>query len=269
MAEPYFDNPPIFEVSFSVQFEPIKELHIGYIGLLWGIYKERYPNVESMEELPHQIEKFGVIARDLPKPLFQMHEKFPPPRMRIESEGQDYIIQIQKDRFVYNWKKNPTNENDYPRYNVLRQNFLDELNRFTEFLQLHELDALEFNQVEFTYVNHIDADNHTMQFVFNDIGQESNYPDDLELEAFTINFKHIISKLDNPIGRLYTAINKAQVIADASNIFKLTFTARSRLINPSLSGVTEVMDILRSAINSSFEAITTKDMHQIWKKGED
>ena len=261
-VEPYFADPPLKEVSFSVQFEPITELHIGYVGLIWDMFRDRYPIAEHADELPHNIEKFGVIHREIPKMTF--HEKLPVPRMMLTSADQQNIIQIQKDRFVFNWKK--TDDNQYPRYKSIKDCFLNELKLFSSFLASNNLPSMEFNQVEFTYVNHIDADNYAVHDVFKDTVHESSYSDNLKLENFSFKFRHIISNHKEEIGRMYTNIDKGNLVSDDSFVYILKFTARTHPLDSTLSSVVDVMGIMRSEINSCFSAITTEYMHKNWKR---
>jgi uncharacterized protein (TIGR04255 family) len=264
IGEPFYSEPPLVEVSVSAQFEPIEEIHLGYLGLIWEIYKDRYPQVEHIEELPHSIEKFGVIQRDIPR--FQFQQSMPFPRMRLTSVDNKNVIQIQKDRFVFNWRRDKSSASEYPRFDSIKSKFLTELEGFILFLEKYNLPSLNFNQAELTYVNHIDAEQNSVQEVFRDYVKDPNYSDNLELEHFSIKFRHIITEESKKIGRLYTSIDKGNLISDNSSIYILNFTARSHPLDSSLEGMINVMDIMRSTINNSFTAITSITMHKNWNK---
>ena len=262
-----FEAPPLKEVSFSVQFEPIVGFHIGFLGLIWDAFKSRYPSVETADELAHEIEKFGVISRR--SQGIQFLEKVPVPRVVFVSDDQQYVIQLQKDRFIFNWRKLPDNEDiHYPRYQNLKNRFLDEFQDFNAFLAENHLGSIAFNQVEFTYVNHIDAASRTTQQVFTDVINESRFSSSLVLESFSINLKHLIRKDGENIGRLYTSIEKGNRISDGGSIYILNFVARTHPTDPSIAGVADSMDTMRQEINSCFSTITTKAMHEEWKRQE-
>jgi uncharacterized protein (TIGR04255 family) len=261
-----FKDPPLKEVSISVQFEPINGFHIGLMGLTWNVFKNRYPEVEATDELPHEIEKFGVISR---KQLgFKLLERVPIPRLQFVSKDRQYLIQLQNDRFIFNWRKLFDENLEYPRYPNVKRMFLDELAIFNEFLATNGLESPSFNQVEVTYVNHIDANSRSIEHVFKDVIDESRFSSSLKLEAFSINLKHLIQRGEKNIGRMYTSIEKANKIADGKDIYVLRFIVRSHPSEPSLDGVTNVMDISREEINNCFSAITTKAMHDEWNKEE-
>lgn len=259
-----FKAPPLIEVSFSIQFEPIENFHLGFIGLTWNTFRDRYPNVEIANQLPHQIEKFGVISRKRP-PSFTFQEETEVPRLLIVSEDSQYIIQIQKDRFIFNWR-NFENLNEYPRYPQIKKKVLGELGVFTKFLADSEFAPPTINQIEVTYINHIDATNRSIEDIFKDVVVESGFSPSLTLEAFSINLKHLITREETKVGRLYTAIEKASRVADGSEIYVLKFVARVHPAEPSIAGLNSSMDIAREEINNSFRAITTIAMHEEWNK---
>lgn len=262
MTEIYFADPPLKEVSFSFQFEPMSELHLGHLGLLWNEYKDRYPTVQQGDEIPTSIEKFGVIQRDMSKIKFL--EGTPSPRLLFISKDGQYVTQFQKDKFIFNWRQEDTE--DYPRYSNIKENLLVELKLFLSYLKKNDIPEPDFNQIELTYVNHIDAETNAVQDVFKDIINESRYSSPLELEAFTIQLKHLIKNEGENIGRLYTHINKGNLLSDNSSIYILKFIARSHPLGTSIDGITKAMDLLRLTINDSFSAITTNSMHQSWNK---
>lgn len=259
-----FEAPPLIEVSISLQFEPIKELHIGFIGLIWDRFRDRYPTVEIADELAHEIEKFGVISRK--SQGIQFLERVPVPRVLFISEDQQYLIQLQKDRFIFNWRRLSNESVTYPRYEPLRSRFLDELEIFSGFLAEKGLERITFNQVEFTYVNHIDAEDRSIQQVFKDVIDESRFSPSLALEAFSVNLKHLIQVDGENIGRLYTSIEKGNRISDGRSIFILKFVARTHPLEPTIKGVVASMDVMRCEINGCFSTITTEKMHDEWKR---
>lgn len=264
-AELYFANPPLKEVSFSIQFEPIEDIHIGYLGLLWNVFRDRYPIVQHADEIAHTIEKFGVLPREVPQQL-KFLKQLPLPRVMYFSADKQFLIQIQKDRFILNWRNFDTDECEYPRYTTLKQRFLDELSIFNDFLNKNDLSSPQYNQVEFTYTNHIDSESHIAKEVFNDVIDESRYSPSLELETFDIKLKHLLKKGNDNIGRMYTSVDLGNRISDGSGVYILKFTTRTHPLEPSLSGAIEVMDIMRNEINNSFSAITTPKMHSLWNK---
>lgn len=268
-SEITFLNPPIKEVSYSAQFEPVKGFHMGFKGLLWGEYREQYPLVEHNEPLDHEIERFGAVTRNIHRPKFKLVEGIPHPRVMMLSEDQNRLIQVQSDRFIFNWRKYSSDDLEYPRYVSLRDEFRDELDKFESFVVKNGLvKSLEFNQVEITNVNHIPTENKQISDVILGMDDGKDLSASLKAESFGSQMKHLICQGSEPIGRLYTNIEKANMISDGTEVFVLRFLARAHPRKRSKDGLFEMMDILRGHINQSFDALTTENMHKIWKKKE-
>ena len=66
------------------------------------------------------------------------------------------LIQIQRDRFAFNWRKLDT-DRQYPHYDQVRDDFVRQLEKFLGFLREEGLEDPNPDQVELTYVNHIPA----------------------------------------------------------------------------------------------------------------
>ena len=104
---PDFERPPVIEVALSVQFKRLEALRSAHLGLLWAKFRpEGFPRTEDHAPLEPAFERFDpnllrtqlgieVRASDLP----------PLPRVWFLNEAGSELIQIQRDRFVHNWRK--------------------------------------------------------------------------------------------------------------------------------------------------------------------
>ena len=72
------------------------------------------------------------------------------------TEDGTQLIQIQRDRFAFNWRMLDT-DRQYPHYAQVRDDFVRQLEKFFEFLREEGLEDPNPDQVELTYVNHIPA----------------------------------------------------------------------------------------------------------------
>jgi len=151
---PDYDNPPINEVVFGIQFKQLN-LKSPHIGFFWEkLTKEEYPEYKEMATLPHIVEAFGGSNIQPPRISIESFECPPLPRVFFINRIQNHLIQIQQDRFIQNWRK-IRKEDDYPRYNYLFPKFVNSLNQFNLFLEEQNIGKLEPDQYELTYVNHI------------------------------------------------------------------------------------------------------------------
>ena len=56
---PEYDNPPLIEVVFGVQFKELEKLKTLHMGAFWEkISKTEYPNFEDKPPLAHVIESY-------------------------------------------------------------------------------------------------------------------------------------------------------------------------------------------------------------------
>jgi uncharacterized protein (TIGR04255 family) len=141
---PEYENPPVDEVVCGVLFEPVKGFLLPHYGLLWEKFRPDYPHCQEVSPLMPIIETFD----DLPSPEVEFTE-IPLPRIWfLHNDGR--IIQVQRDRFLHNWRKlQPTDE--YPRYHTVFHLFQSHLSTFQAFLLERKLGSLLPRQYEMTY----------------------------------------------------------------------------------------------------------------------
>jgi uncharacterized protein (TIGR04255 family) len=148
---PQFENPPVVELVCGVQFEPLKMFLVPHIGLLWERFRDRFGSIRQLMPLAPVIERFDAPVDDttnLPGD-FPLH-----PRVWFESVDGTGLIQIQRDRFLYNWKK-VKYDDQYIHYVHLIRAFKEYLSIFESFLESNSLGEIKSLQYELTYVNHI------------------------------------------------------------------------------------------------------------------
>lgn len=257
-----FTNPPIQEVSYSLQYEPNSALHIGYLGLLWDQFRRKFPRMEHLPRLSHEIERFGVPT---PKPLIQLIDEREPPRVLMVSEENERLLQVQNDRFVFNWRRHHNQGLEYPRYTNLKKEYQEAFETFVHFFNENGLGEIKVDQVEITNINHIDASSNNLEDIFNGLNCGVELSGDLELESYGFNMKHVLRHDDKPIGRLHTIVNRA--IKDDAPIFSVTFVARSHLFQSdgaNQADIFNIMDMLRNNINLAFKKLTSDKMHSVW-----
>lgn len=151
---PEYDNPPVIEVVFGIQYKELDKLKAPHIGLIWEkIGKDDYPECQEVPPLVHVLETYG--STPTPPRLTIEALKLPPlPRLLFVSSGNNHLVQIQRDRFLQNWRK-LSQDVEYPRYSALFPRFVNGLKIFSEAIEDLGIGRLEPNQYELTYVNHL------------------------------------------------------------------------------------------------------------------
>lgn len=154
MTEPRirFENPPVVEVVFGVQFKSEQPLTTTHFGLYWDRFLQKeFPNVTDQPPLSPVIEAVGS------KLNFQLEFGDMPPLRRVWFATPDghRLLQLQEDRFHYNWKRSEQAE-PYPGYDSIVPEFQQRFSEFQRFMSDAGLGRLQLSQFELTYVNHID-----------------------------------------------------------------------------------------------------------------
>jgi uncharacterized protein (TIGR04255 family) len=148
---PEYDNPPVNEVVCGILFKRIDEFLNPYLGLLWERYKPEYSECLEVVPLVPIIENFDKPSP--PEPQADLEAPLLPRTWFVHTNGNG-VIQVQRDRFLHNWRKiRPDDE--YPRYQNVLSMFRSHLSQFTQFLAEHSLGAVTPLQYELTYINHI------------------------------------------------------------------------------------------------------------------
>jgi uncharacterized protein (TIGR04255 family) len=269
---PSFDNPPVNEVVLGVQFEPIAGLEVAHLGLYWDRIRSLFPLTETKGPLAQQVEVFGDVKA--PQIQLQLSETYPAPRCWFISQSRTELIQIQADRFLFNWRKSDQSS-VYPRYPYVRSKFSEHVEQFTAFLHDVGLGALSPNTCEVTYINHIEVDN----AVFARIGQlesvleiwsgntsdrflaELSGPEEAEIR---VSYR-IPGPSGAPVGRLRIVAEPRVKLTDQRFLLRLTLSARGAPLEPSLTGVMQFLDLGREYVVRGFTSITTARMHDLWR----
>lgn len=267
-ALPSFDNPPLVEVVLGAQFEPLEQMNATHLGLLWQAFARDFPKVEEHAPLDASFERFGLGMPIHPprKPRFLTRPELP--RLWLMSQDESQLIQVQKDRFIHNWRKR---EDSYPRYESIRSDFVGELERFMAFADDHDLGPVQPNQVEVTYINHLLPCECWREF--GELWKILKPVDEPKLngllpgpETVTFGTSFVITATGStqPIGRLHVRAEPAIRSDDQQKLFKMKLTARGAPANPAAASVVEFLDRGQEVIVRGFEQLTTAEMHRIW-----
>ena len=138
-----FKNPPINEVILSTYFNPpLTDFRNEHIGLFWAKIKEDFPTVK--QQVP-----MGIAPDVGPVP----EEFFPMPRYWFIAGDDVRLIQIQKNAFMFNWRRRDGNA--YPRYHAdIKPAFDKYYGIFDEFIRTEvNVPNISIYACELTYVN--------------------------------------------------------------------------------------------------------------------
>lgn len=258
-----FDRPPVTETILGVQFAPLEQFTLSYVGLLWSAFRARYPNQEVRPPLTPIVEEFGPPRT---APLGIEISTNPDARVWFIDDTTTQLIQVQRDRFIRNWRKGPPPHDRYPRYEDLRPRFEEDWETFLSFLRDEGLGTPVVNQCEVTYINHIElgrgwnalGEAHKVLAILQQPHTRDFLP---EPEGILLNVRYLMPERR---GRLHVASQPAVRRDDGKPVMQLTLTARGKPVSSNVRDIVQWFDIGHEWIVRGFVDITTETMHEVW-----
>lgn len=258
---PNFEHPPVIEVVCGIHFESINSLYAPHLGLLWEEFKSDYPSCQEAAPLAPIIEQF-----DGEKPIsFDFHEKPPLPRIWFIHKNDNGIIQVQRDKFLHNWRK-VRPEDEYPRYPIVIEMFKDKLSKFESFLANNQFGKLKPIQYEMSYINHIwEGEGWANLSEIGKVLPDYSYRASKERflpEPERINW-HTSFLLPNKAGRMHVTIRNGKRKDDGKPMISLDLTVRGI----SDKGMESWFKLAREWIVCGFADLTGEEIQRkVWRR---
>jgi len=253
----------------GVQFERLERLKGVHFGVWWEEFQEDFPKVEEHNALPSIVEPL-----DMTQPVeikLQVSDRPPPVRWWFLNQDATRLIQIQNNRFVFNWRKRASSTERYPSYDVLMVDFMKHLKSFCAFVAKGKHGAFVPKMSEITYVDHIVAgkgwtDHSEMHKVISPVSLD--YSDDYlpPLESLTFNSSYIFKKDEKALGRLRVNANPAFRGKEKEPIVVMNVSAFARPLAPDIEGIHKALDQAHEWAVRGFASVTPKAMHEVWER---
>jgi len=264
---PDFAQPPVDETALSLQFAPIPGFSVPHFGLYWERVRSEYPHVEVKAPIANITEQLGPAAA-AGRQLGLAFVTAPELRCWYLDQSRTRLVQVQRDRFVHNWRKIIGTES-YPRYPSLRASLEKEWKRFCDFLKDEKLERPKINQCEVLYVNNIEYEKG-----WNGYGELDKVVASLATPKAKGRFlpnpdrvsMQVTYRLEGDAGRLYVAFSPVIRGRDGKELLQMTLTARGAPKSPSDEDVFAWLDLGRKWVVRGFADFTTSEIHKVWGK---
>jgi len=257
-----FTLPPVFEVACGVLFSSPQSLQTSHIGAFWETVRADFPRVEEAPPLPSVVEGDGSNLA-----AFEFLTMPPLRRTWMFSSDGRNLIQLQQDRFLFNWKR--ADDGDaYPSYEAVIEQFEQHLSGFMAFCRQLGVGEIDIRQFELIYVNHITNSNG-----LGNVGLNSLLVDHIrdrsdgrflpEPEGFSWATTYL---LPDSFGRLHVQAQTAVSMPARDKIVRLDLTARGLSPDTSAMGRRQWFDVAHEWITQGFADITSPVLHatDIW-----
>jgi uncharacterized protein (TIGR04255 family) len=264
---PEFEDPPVSEVALSVQFAPLETWRSPHAGLYWSRISAHYPHTDTQPPLPSQTEKFGIEFWQ--RPMVRVEIANPDiGRFWFVADPPTKLIQVQRDRFIINWRKVKGDET-YPRYFAeMRPRFEREWREFKTFISEQKIGTIAVEQCEVTYVNELVQGK----------GWET-FQDSVKLfapwwkdgtDGFLPRPESLVLsgsfQFPEERGRLHFTAQHVRRQTDEREAIQLLLIARGKPASGNDSDILAWMDIGHEWIVRGFADLTSQQAHQLWKR---
>ena len=248
-----YDRPPVVEVACGVNFNLERPLKSGHIGLYWAKVADQFPRCEDAIPIA------PIVESASPSSSVQW-ELFDLPDLRrtwlLNAEG-THLIQLQADRFIYNWKRVQSNAT-YPSYQQVIAGFKKQWELYKGFLVEHGLGEPTPVQLDLTYFNILTG----LPSYFRDhvrVRDEGRFLP--EPEAVNWRSQYL---LPENAGRLHVSAVTALDTNSGKQVIRLDVLARGLPKDASESGCAAWFDMAHEWITQGFTDLTTPEAHALW-----
>jgi len=259
---PDYERPPVIEVVYGIQFSPLPELRTPLIGLFWQSIKADYPKFKEMPPLAPLIERFDQET-PTEQPMLEFLQEAPLPRMFFLDNHENWVMQVQNDRFLHNWKR-VSDEDVYPRFDVVSDRFFQAWGKFCDFCRSESISNPKLNQLELTYINHIPVREsrpigEEVTAIFPDIVWRKDHEFLPVPETLSWKTSFLLPKKQ---GRLHVSLRHARRIKDNTTTLLLELTARGIPEVSEQPQVKEWFALSREWIVRGFSDLTNSDVQK-------
>ncbi len=250
----------------TVAFEKLESLSLGHYGLFWSHIRDEFPVSESRPAVVQELETFTDFRPAQPQFQFLAEDALPRALFRNPDTGE--LVQIQPDRFSFNWIKT-NDDHAYPHSEAVLERFLSLFAKFSRFASEQGLGEITPVQCELTNVNVVPVSD--VGEAFPDVATVIRMPNlatdfsCIQLENQMVGAKHlIIGDSGAPLGRVHSLGQPTLQVNTGEPAYRLDIVARGAPSIPDLAGVEAFFDRAVSAVNAVFLASITKAGRQFW-----
>ena len=245
-----------------VVFNRLDNLLSPHFGEIWEKYKELgFENIEERMAINRTSEEFPSRVYNPQLELIQSPDFT---RVWFTQKDKGRVVQVQKDRFIFNWYKSDESE-IYSGFNSIYSEFSSLYDIFCRSVDSMGIGNIEPVQYELTYIDQIDEDNEWNKI--KDVWKVFNVFNDSE---FLVDAESLILKstfaIKDIFSRLHVSINNIVDTVNNTNKFQSEFTMRGFPVN-SDKEMLDWFNLSHGYIRHKFICLFTQSIqNDIWVK---
>lgn len=238
----------------GVSFLPRADFLVPHFGSFWEKVRDQFPNASHAPPVIEQEEG-------------QVEDGYFLPRIWLASKDNATLLQLQQNRFHFNWREVEGQGNKYIRYTNIRDEFLRLWKLFSEFVVKETGLPLQPTGFEITYVNFIEAGEQKDPLSFaKKIFRSISFP----LEGANLGksggFQYQYhARLSKEVGDL--AVVYGSAARNKKLGIKLDLTVRNKQVGS--ENFESWVEEAHKVILAAFKEITTSEMHRVWQMREE
>ncbi|MGF6700075.1 uncharacterized protein (TIGR04255 family) [Paraburkholderia sp. MM5496-R1] len=220
------------------------------------------------------------IRKDFPKvahavPIYGANEVLVPdisglvlPRVWLMSEDTTHLIQLQQNRFHFNWRQDADNKATYIRFPAVRSECLRIWDLFEKFISQELGSPLQPTGAELTYINILEVGKSGDVFQYaqralRDVAWDSQ---NRKLPVPTQGNVTYSFPVPNDVGELQVSTLTGRKL-DGTQVLKLELTVRGKHSEERSFG--EWSQLAHDFLVEAFRDLTTPEMHNEWQLREE
>lgn len=259
----FFEHSPVVEVAVSIEFLQLPGLGAVRLVRLHDIWRDAFPKVREQPALPPTAAM--VMPGGMQTFQFQIGNGLPPLRVWMLNESEDELLQVQNDRLFLNWRKAFGGDRPYPRYEHLKEVYLQVFAQFLDSLKQEPVGTFQPHTAVVTYVNRF-------KFEEGESLKDAFAPLDVNWDPLGEGSTEVrlavpvgVDGLEGQTGLINVTAN-TDVSDPAATYGYLEIVARTNLQHPGIDDPLSALDLSHVAAIRCFERITTPKMHSRWGK---
>ena len=256
---PEYERPPVVEVALAIQLEG----SIGFRSLDLAVLADRWSDDHPVRQERAPLPMMSPDP-DEPGVSLEVSDEAPTPRLWLQNDAGDRVVQLQHDRITVNWQKGGRND-PYPRYTTIRESLIEAWRRLTQAVEDLQLSVPPPSICEVLYVNHLGPDQgwrtaeDTAGLLAPWRGQASDdFLPENPHQGFLLHYH-----LPDERGWLNVDAWSTDERTD-ERLMVLTLLARGPASSPDLDGALDFMDLAHEWIVRGFTSVTTAAAHRRW-----